>query len=133
VAEAALREGTSRKDAAHAAYNGLGILYSRAGSRKEAASAFENAARAKPDTPEYRFNLGLAYRGLGRYPEATRAFAEAVRLSPKNPLYRFELGIDLLRTGDRKGAATEREILKGLAPDLANRLGQEMGRGKRDS
>lgn len=48
----------------------------------EAAEAYRQYIRLRPDSPEARYWLGSSYYGLKQYADAAAAYREAVRLKP---------------------------------------------------
>lgn len=62
-----------------AAYNRLGILYTRQKEYKDAIHCFEIAKSIEPNASSLH-NLGLIYYETGNYPMAERAFAEALEM-----------------------------------------------------
>jgi TonB family protein len=63
-------------------YRARGKEHYSAGRYQEAAEAFKQAVRLKPDDPEAHHGLGLAFQSLRQYDEAVASYNEAIRLKP---------------------------------------------------
>jgi tetratricopeptide (TPR) repeat protein len=87
---------------------GLAAYYQGNFSRAEA--SFRSVLQQFPLTEVYN-NLGVVTAGVGKS-EARQWFQKAADADPSDPDYRFNLGLELLRDGDREGAARQlRECL----------------------
>jgi len=104
------------------AYLSLGVSYDRLGRYLEAIDAYERAVRLRPDDALAQRNLGLAYAHLDRHAQAMEAYKQAVRMNPDDAEAHYLLGLNHLIRRDKASALREYEILKGLAPHLADKL-----------
>ncbi len=66
----------------------------------EAAAAYGEAARLRPDFFEARMNWGLMLRAAGESERAIRAFKKAKSVSPKFAEAKNQLGLSLIECGD---------------------------------
>jgi tetratricopeptide (TPR) repeat protein len=67
-----------------AAYFYMGMAYNKLNEDEDAAKALKEAARLKPDNPEYQTELGNIYIKLAKYSEAVAALKKAIELDPDN-------------------------------------------------
>jgi tetratricopeptide (TPR) repeat protein len=104
------------------AYLSLGVTRDRLGRYAEAIDAYEQAVRLRPDDPLGHRNLGLAYARLDRHAEAMDAYKQAVSINPDYAEAHYLLGLNHLIQCDKASALREYEILKSLAPYLADKL-----------
>ena len=74
-----------------AIYSELGGALYRLGRYADAALAFREAVRDRPDAAELQVLLGQAYQAQERLEEALRAYLEAVRLAPDSSPEALEL------------------------------------------
>jgi tetratricopeptide (TPR) repeat protein len=100
-----------------------------AGDHPRALSAFEGAARARPQDPGGRFNLADALYKNGKFDEAA-ALYRALGEDPRAPLAgpaRFNLGNTLFQKQDYRGAIQAyREALRVSPDDLDTRRNLEL-------
>jgi tetratricopeptide (TPR) repeat protein len=75
-----------------AAYNMLGVCYSRLGRLQAAHHAFEQAVRLDPSSVEARNNLGASYLTVGKPGQAAEQFEQSIRLKPDDSSALFNLG-----------------------------------------
>ncbi|MFN7993762.1 MAG: FG-GAP-like repeat-containing protein [Bryobacteraceae bacterium] len=92
-----------------------GMALAKQGKMDEAASAFREAIRQKPDFLEAHFALGvlLARQGRARYGPAMQEFLEVLRLNPRDVDAHINLSNLLEQEGDF--AASAGEMLKAVA------------------
>jgi len=83
-------QGTSDAGLAES-YIDKGHALLRAERDEDAAEAFRQAIRIKPDFQAYLF-LGGTYLDLGRYEDAAEAFKQAIRINPNNAHTHYLLG-----------------------------------------
>jgi len=105
-----------------AGYYKKGLADFEAKRYKEAADAFKQAIRMKPDWPEAVFYLGQSYYGLNRYREASDQYKQAVRLKPDWADAHFRLGRVYYVLGKKQSSLEQYKILENLNPDLAKTL-----------
>jgi tetratricopeptide (TPR) repeat protein len=73
-------------EAAAAGYNQLGQAYGKLGNAKDAADAYDNAAKAQPaNASMYYFNEAATLYNAGKLPEAEAAADKAIAADPKKP------------------------------------------------
>ena len=103
-----------------ASYSNLGTIYYAGGRFEEAADAYREAIRLRPNRAIYHRNLGDAYRHLGRsedarheYLEAVRRMEEALRVNPNDARAMALLAVYEMKVGRRDDA--ERHINRALA------------------
>jgi tetratricopeptide (TPR) repeat protein len=71
-------------EAAAAGYNQLGQAYGKLGNAKDAADAYDNAAKAQPaNASMYYFNEAATLYNAGKLPEASAAADKAIAADPK--------------------------------------------------
>ena len=104
------------------AYYNLGVNYYNLRMYREAVEAYKQAIRINPDNADAHNNLGEAYKGLGMYKEAVESFKQAIRINPDHARAHYNLGVVYILLNDRSSALEEYNILKDLAPHLANEL-----------
>ena len=112
---------------AHQAFD-AGNRYMKERRFHEAAAAFQEAVRARPDFAEAHSNLGYALRNSGRVDEAIASYTEAIRLKPDLAEAHEYLGGAYLMKGDRQAALEQHRILQRLNPTLAAELLEEIQR-----
>ncbi|MBI5043903.1 MAG: tetratricopeptide repeat protein [Nitrospirae bacterium] len=97
----------------------LGVAYSEAGMHKEAAEAYKQAIRIKPDDAEPHYNLGGAYGSLGMYKEAINAYKQAIRVKPDYAKAHYNLGITYGELGMYREAIEAFKQAIRIKPDYA--------------
>ena len=110
----AKRPGSSR------AHHNLGNALREAGRPADAARAFAEALRLKPDYAEAAAALGGVMGQLGRYDEAVRHCQDALRIDPNTAAAHNNLGGALWRTGDLPRAIAAYESAVRLRPGYAD-------------
>jgi Ca-activated chloride channel family protein len=99
------------------------------GSHPQALSAFERAAKARPDDPAVRFNVADGLYKNGKYDEAAALFRAlgADGVSPLAGVSRFNLGNSLYQKQDYRGAVQAyREALRVAPGDESTRRNLEL-------
>jgi tetratricopeptide (TPR) repeat protein len=106
-----------RDTAAPAAFNALGIVQIRRGTRSPAPATyyFNQAAQADPDEADYRFNLGYAYWLDGDAAAAVHWLRETVRVDPGDADAHLLLGSALRAMGADAEGAREQELARRLS------------------
>jgi TolA-binding protein len=100
----------------------LGAAYVKLDKNTEAAKAFKQAVKLKPDLSEAQYGLGLAYFQLHRYRDAVVAFKKATSLDPKMAKAHFGLGMAYQELMENNLVTEEYRILELLDKDLAKKL-----------
>ena len=100
----------------------LGIIYARLEDWEEALTYFKKTIELNPTSAQGYLGLGITYNILGLSDKAMEALKKAVLINPGFAQARHALALCYLRNGDRASALEEYEILKGLDPDLAEKL-----------
>jgi tetratricopeptide (TPR) repeat protein len=100
------------------AYNGLGLLYEKAGDYRQAEQAFSSAISPAPDKGYLRNNLAFCLLRQRRLDEAERELRQAIELEPDLAKAHVNLGVVLACKG-RDQAALD-EFLKVLPSDGAH-------------
>jgi tetratricopeptide (TPR) repeat protein len=113
-----------------------GMALAREGKTDEAARAFVEAIRRKPDSQEAHFALGvlLARRGKESYSAAMREFLEVLRLNPKDADAHINLSNLLEQEGDFVASAAEMQkavSLVSVRADLCLVLGRKQHKAGR--
>ncbi|PYV41350.1 MAG: hypothetical protein DMG09_04875, partial [Acidobacteria bacterium] len=72
----------------------------------DAAAAFAEAVRLKPDYHQARTGLGMARKGQSKLGEAQTQLREVVRRQPGNPAAHMNLGNLLMKSGQTQDAKT---------------------------
>lgn len=103
-------------------HNNLGVAYGSLGRSRESIQAFEKAIEIKPDYSAAYYNLGTVYDRLKSYQDAIAAFEKSARFNPNDSSTHFSLGLTCLKTGDKKSALKEYQILKSLDTQQAETL-----------
>jgi len=104
------------------AYFAKGRSYFGAKDFANAASAYREALRVRPNYPEASVWLSLSLMGMKKFPEAQTALQQAIRLQPNHPLLHYSLGLVDLKLGRREEAMQEYRTLQRLHPDGAKAL-----------
>lgn len=87
-------EATLRVDGEDAnSWFNLGYVRDRAGKKKEAIAAFDEAIRLAPSLDRAWYGRGLAQAAVGNHAAAAEALREAVRLQPMNGVAYYQLGM----------------------------------------
>jgi tetratricopeptide (TPR) repeat protein len=92
------------------------------GDYREAAEAFKNALRLRPDYVQALTGLGEALGKLGQSDQAEAALKQAIRIKPDDAGAHFALGSAYADFGNRGAALEEYERLKDLNPTMAQEL-----------
>jgi TonB family protein len=94
----------------------------------EAVIPYKNGLAKYADSDMGHYGLGEVYLELEQYSDAITEFKEALRLSDGQGKAHshYHLGLAYLRSGNRKAALKEYELLKKINSELANQLLQEI-------
>ena len=98
----------------------LGEAYAKLGFFPDAATAFHEAIKLKPDYIDAWYNLGWAYTQAGKLPEAAGVFQQLLRLSPRDPQVWDKLGDVYVGQGHQADAVGAFEKAVELKPDYAD-------------
>ena len=82
------------------AYPKLGRTYAALAERARAVTAFEAAARGRPDSVELLVELSIAYFNDGQYKKATEPVLRALALDPRSVAARHMLGKSYFMSGE---------------------------------
>jgi tetratricopeptide (TPR) repeat protein len=82
----------------------LALVYSQVGKNTEAENAVKNAQQLDSEKADVLHPLAYVQSSLGHFEDATKNLIKAVKASPNNSVYHHALGVNLLETGDLKGA-----------------------------
>jgi glutathione synthase/RimK-type ligase-like ATP-grasp enzyme len=129
-ARAQLLEMLGRNDDAREAYfallsvapahfgglNNLGNVLTRAGKRRAAQAAYEEAVRQHPQNPLGHVSLGICMLELEQFAGARLEFEAALTLDPSNAAAHKGLVYLFSRTGDEAGAEQHRKLGFGAEP-----------------
>lgn len=63
---------------------------------------------------------------LGMYNEAKESLNQSIKIEPNNTNARYNFALVCLELHDRNSALQEYKILKGLAPDVADKLSEKL-------
>ena len=106
-----------------------GVRFMKAKRFDEAAAAFQQAVRTRPDFAEAHSNLGYALRNSGQLDQAITAYQEAIRLKPNLAEAREYLGVAYVLKGDKQAALEQYQVLQRLNPQMAAELLEEIEKG----
>ena len=93
-----------------------GQMAFRAGRYEAAATAFQTALEARPESVRARVNLASALAQAGRVDEAISQFRSVLDTEPDNKASLFNLGVLLAQKGDDAGAAVALEAYVAVDP-----------------
>lgn len=99
-----------------AAYNRLGILYSKQKEFKDAIDCFEIASSLDPSASSFH-NLGLIYYETENYPKAALAFEQALRMEDTLATRHIAYAKVLEKLGNTKGMLTHLEKAAEIEPN----------------
>jgi len=88
----------------------------------EAAAAYQESLRLRPNQFLALANLGDVNLQIGRFAEAKDCFVKAASINPNDPKLHHLLGKTYLKLGMRDEAFRECEVLKDLDATLASEL-----------
>lgn len=111
----------------------LGMALNALKRKEEALVVFQQAIRLDPEYASAWHGRGLALRGQRRYQEALTAFQQATALDPKLSSSWLQLGSTYAVLGHIEAGIAAYQRTMELAPWLAPRCWQELGRIHRDS
>jgi len=104
-------------------YYQLGWIYlNRLGKTQEAREALKTAVRLRPKLVDGHFQLGVACLKSQRPREAVRAFKDAIFLDEQHREAHYQLGFTYVMLKDFDSAWREVSVLRGLDPELADKL-----------
>ncbi|MBI5665457.1 MAG: tetratricopeptide repeat protein, partial [Nitrospirae bacterium] len=92
----------------------------------EAAEAYEHVIIINPRDSDAFLNLGIAYGESGMHAKAIETFKKVLEITPDAAGAHYNIAISSLRLNDRESALKEYEILKGLDPQIAEKLQSEI-------
>jgi Flp pilus assembly protein TadD len=98
------------------AHANLGAVLEARGRPQEAAGAYREALRVRPDSAPVLNNLGALLQAAGETPEALRLYREAIRVQPDYANARYNLGNALAASGAFEGALAEFRAVVRLRP-----------------
>jgi tetratricopeptide (TPR) repeat protein len=98
----------------------LGSAYAKLGFFPDAATAFQEAIKLKPDYMDAWFNLGWAYTQSGKLTEAAGVFQQLIRLAPDDPQVWDYLGGVYTAQGHPTEAIGAYKRAIALKPDFAD-------------
>ena len=81
----------------------------------------DESAPEAPGAPA-DFNMAVRHARSGRHQEAIESYRKVIDASPADAMARYGLGIACVAAGDFQGAREECGALRGLNPELADRL-----------
>jgi len=88
----------------------------------QAQKQYEQALKARPDTPNLHLELGQVFAMTSRWPQAEEQFRAEVKLQPGNAEAAYRLGDALLHQGKAREARTELERSDKLQPQMPETL-----------
>ena len=117
-----LRGECHRTDDLYAVTVFTGLCLDDMGLYEEAANAYENAQRIRPNA-FIASNLGLCYQHLGRMEDAMLAYERSVDLNPDNPFVYNNIAAMYFRMGDYETALDYAEHALDCNPNMKEALG----------
>ena len=129
MAEYHLQKAISLNPSYGRAYCNMGAHYVGLGMLKEAERQYRMALKVSPNDPVIHFNLGLVLFDNGKQAEARFEFNQVLKLDPKDRDVIYNLALMLMRLGDQQGARVLHARLKGINPEMADKLAAEMKSG----
>jgi tetratricopeptide (TPR) repeat protein len=93
---------------------------------RDAAKAYENAVRLKPDDVDSQFFLAASYKELGLAFDAIKVYHDIIKTKPEFAAAHFHLGIIYLKVGNLQEAREQYEILEQLDRHLSRKLKAEI-------
>lgn len=97
----------------------LGVAYGKLGFFPDAAAAFQQAIKLKPDFVDAWNNLGWAYSQSGKLAEAVAVFRQLLKLTPNDAQVWNSLGRACAAQGHEADAVTAYQTAIRLKPDYA--------------
>ena len=98
----------------------LGYYLTVVDAYKEAAEAFKEAIKIKPDYADAYYNLGSCYEKTGRIKEAVKSYKQAIKIKPDFVDAFFSAGVAYGKLGMYKNSAEFFEQALKLEPDSAD-------------
>ncbi len=98
----------------------LGEAYAKLGFFPDAATAFQEAIKLKPDYTDAWYNLGWAYTRAGKSSEAADVFQQLLKLTPRDPVVWADLGSAYAGQGHPADAINAYQKAVELKPDYAD-------------
>ena len=98
----------------------LGEAYAKLGFFPDAATAFQEAIKIKPDYIDAWYNLGWAHTQAGKFTEAVGVFQQLLKLSPHDPQVWEKLGDAYAGQGQQADAIRAYQKVIELKPDYAD-------------
>ena len=125
----AFRHALALDPADAAAHFNVAFMLQRVGRHADAVPVFERALELDARIDRAWYGLGLSLAKLGRLEDAALRFAEAARLKPSNAYTGYQLAGVWHRLGQRDKLNAEYQRIKGLDPQVAERIRTEFGIG----
>ncbi|MGC2108220.1 MAG: tetratricopeptide repeat protein [Candidatus Korobacteraceae bacterium] len=100
----------------------LGVTYNQIGQPEKAVTPLREALHAKPDDPDFNFEMGNAYYSLKQYTDAVPLLKEAIRLRPELAMAYYNLGLVYLAMHKREDALETYSKLQAIDKAKAQEL-----------
>ncbi len=110
------------------AWYNIGLVHFREKNYPGAIEAFTRFDQHKPNNPDCLYNIGAAYLQQKKYEEALKPLQRCLELKPDNAYAHYNLGIAYYVLKDKYSAEAECQTLRGLNPELAEKLNRIINR-----
>ena len=118
----AFQKVLSLKPDFHPALYNIGLVHFKQKKFAEAIQAFNKFAEHQPDNPDAHYNIGVGYLQLKKYDQAIKPLQRTIELKPDYALAHYNVALAYYVVGDRFSANEEYKTLRGLNPELAEKL-----------
>ena len=94
----------------------------------EEIEALKKAVELNPNYADAYCNMGVGYMNMGQYKEAVEVLKKSITIQPAFWRGHFNLGLTYVCLGNKEMAMEEHKILKGLNPQMAEKLLAEINK-----
>jgi tetratricopeptide (TPR) repeat protein len=134
---ASFKQSIANDPSAPGGYRSMGVAYELMKRYQEAVEPFKQAIKREPDNGSpilyYDYvNLAAAYEKLDRLTDEINTLKQAIAFRPRIAQAHFELGMAYLKTGDKKSATDQYNMVKSLDPEMGRELKQGIDKLRED-